>query len=289
MKTDILGCGVAAPRICPHGRSCRARRSNAIPLALVVAALVAIDMAPVPAAADDHFNLEEGLPVTTEDAYPIVYRGAEFQSVFTYERSRDTDKHDLFSLEPRFAYGLFPRFQITPRVSYALGTADGRDSGTAGIDGVYQLNDETPIVPIFSLSGSFNHPYGFEHSANETVLKLIVAKNIDPEKEGEDIHINLAWTHNYNPTDEERADRYEFGIAYAHPIGEAITLVVDYVREQDLERNKTANLIEAGMRYRVSDELALAAGAGVGIGRDSPSFRFTMGLQRALDWFSGPK
>jgi hypothetical protein len=284
MMTTFAG---GADALCSASRRRGAARNGALPPALLAAALLAWVGAPLPAAADDHFNLEEGLPVTTEDVYPIVYGGREFQSVFTYQRSRDADARDLFSLEPRLALGLFPRVQATPRVCYSLGTAEGKKSGTAGIDGLYQLNDETPVLPVFSVSGSFNAPYGFEHSANETVLKLIVAKSLGDGKDDRDVHLNLAWTHNYGPTGDERADRFEGGIAYAHPINETLLLVTDYVYEQELERGKAANLVELGARIRVSEELAAAIGVGVGLGANSPSFRVTAGIQRAVDWFGG--
>lgn len=37
-----------------------------------------------PALAADHSNLEEGLPITIEDAYPIKENGLEVQSYFQY-------------------------------------------------------------------------------------------------------------------------------------------------------------------------------------------------------------
>ena len=38
-----------------------------------------------PALAADHTNLEEGLPVKVEDAFPIEYGKSEVQGVFVYD------------------------------------------------------------------------------------------------------------------------------------------------------------------------------------------------------------
>jgi hypothetical protein len=115
-----------------------------------------------------------------------------------------------------------------------------------------------------------------------------MAQPLSAEKDGPDFHINIGWVHNYGPTDEERANRYEAGIAYAHPITDKMLGVVDVVREQELESTQTINLVEFGTRYRVAENLALSAGVGIGFGPNSPGVRVTLGFQRALDWFSGP-
>jgi len=263
-------------------RSCCRLAALAAPV-LVPWAMLAIVAAPLPAAADDHFNLEEGLPVSTEDAYAIEYGGQELQGVFSYERSRDGK--NLFTAEPRLALGVFPGFQATPRVSYSLGNGEGRDSGSVGLDGLYQLNQQTELMPVFAVSGSLDAPYGYANSSPETGLKLIAAKSLGDEKEGRDIHLNLGWVHNYGPTEEERADRFNAGIAYAQPLTEELIGVVDIVREEELERNRAVNLFEFGARYRVAENLAVAAGVGIGFGPDSPGVRVTIGFQRALDLF----
>src|SRR5882672_8351474 len=123
---------IESRRFSASGRSqFRLRRCTMV---LTSSLLLAIAAALGPASAEDHTNLESGLPVTSEDAYPIELGGQELQSVFTYERSRDSERRNLFSLEPRLALGVFPGFQLTPRVSYSLGDAEGLNSGTAGVD-----------------------------------------------------------------------------------------------------------------------------------------------------------
>src|SRR5262249_8746277 len=157
----------------------------------------------------------------------IEYGGTELQGVFSWERSRERARRDLFTYESRVALGVLPRFQLTPTVSYSLGTAPERDSGTVGLDGVYQFNDETPFMPVFALSGSVEGPYGLQHGSPETGLKFVAAKSLGDPKEGRDVHINLGWVHNYGPGEDERANRFEAGLAYAQPINEEVTLVAD--------------------------------------------------------------
>lgn len=61
---------------------------------LALPAAVVISMCSVlpPARAADHMNLDEGLPVTIEDAFPIPYRQREVQALGQYENVRDDPK-----------------------------------------------------------------------------------------------------------------------------------------------------------------------------------------------------
>jgi hypothetical protein len=236
-----------------------------------------------PALADDHFNLEGGLPVTVEDAYPVGAGDKEFQNVFTYERSRDSTARDLFTSESRLAIGVAPGLQLTPRISYSLGDAEERNSGTSGVDLLYQLNEETTYIPVFALTGSLDVPYGYQHGNPETGLTLIAVKRAGEGEEPPDFHLNLEWVHNYGPMEEERADRYSAAVGYSRPINEKFSVVADVVHEQLIQQNQAANLVEFGTRFRLSDTLMGAAGVGVGFGANSPGVRITVGIQRSLD------
>jgi hypothetical protein len=265
-----------------HSRAISPKSCTAV-AALASSVLFVVIGTVSPALADDHFNLEGGLPVTVEDAYPIVDGGKEFQSVFTYERSRDSSARDLFSSESRVAIGVAPGLQLTPRISYSLGDAEERNSGTSGVDLLYQLNEETKFIPVMALSGSLDVPYGYQHGNPETGLKLIAVKKAGEGEEPPDFHLNLEWVHNYDPLEDERADRYSAAVGYSHPITEGFSLVADVVHEQLVQQNQASNLVEFGTRFRLSEALMGAAGIGVGFGANSPGVRITVGIQRSLD------
>jgi hypothetical protein len=55
--------------------------------------------------------------------------------------------------------------------------------------------------------------------------------------------------------------------------------VVDYVHAQNPAKGGVSNLIEAGLRHEVADNIAVSAGGGLGIGPQSPDFRLLVALQ----------
>lgn len=58
-----------------------------------------------------------------------------------------------------------------------------------------------------------------------------------------------------------------------------VVVVLDYVRESQDRRERAANIAEAGLRYQFTDAVTLGAGAGFGMGRDSPRFRAIASIQ----------
>ncbi|EHP91084.1 hypothetical protein [Methylorubrum extorquens] len=114
----------------------------------VVAAYLAL--AAGPSLAADHSNLEEGLPITIEDAYPIKENGLEAQSYFQYNRIRN-DPRGASSLMavPRLEWGAFKNFQLSVEAPYRVGTASDTDQGAFRAQGFYNFNQEgLELLPI---------------------------------------------------------------------------------------------------------------------------------------------
>ena len=240
-----------------------------------------------PALAADHTNLEEGLPVKVEDAFPIEYGKSEVQGVFVYDHFTRKGGQNFFTVEPRLALGLFPGFQATFRAPYEF-SSDGSNSGTASMGGLYQLNQGGQVMPTFALSGGLDIPYGSNPTGVETSLKLIAQKGLGSKSENRDLHLNIEWRHNYDPRPDERSDRYGIGVAYAQPFNANTLLIASLGGEQELEKGSNKVLLEFGMRHQVSKELV--ASAGFGLFRvtgpaevQSDGFRFVVGFQRSLD------
>jgi hypothetical protein len=70
-------------------------------------------------------------------------------------------------------------------------------------------------------------------------------------------------------------------------LGPHTMLVTDFVREQEREKDKTANILELGIRRQVTPLTVLEIGFGTGIGPDSPDVRVTLAFQHTFGgWFS---
>lgn len=258
-----------------------------------------------PAFAADHSNLEEGLPITVEDAYPIAQGGLEFQSYLQYDRTRrDSRGPDRFMVVPRLEYGAFRNLQLSVEAPYSLGNASMTDQGDVRASALYNLNTEGLVLPAFALAGSVSQPYGYRNGGTETELKFIASKSLGtPDPEGlspyayvpRQVHFNASWFHNYDPLvglDAERRDRYRVGVGYSQPVSNNAVLVADVFRETDRERGRATNLAEVGVRYIVTPQTVLSGAVGVGFAGDhGQDLRVTVGLQHTLSYpysFSPP-
>lgn len=229
--------------------------------------------------AADHDNLEEGLPTEIEDAYPIGFRGREFQSVLRYERT-DDDK-DRVVIDPRIEFGFAPNWQGKISVPFYLGSADKTDSGNIGLEAFYNFNTEGIVLPAFALSTRADLPTGRDSAGIDTTVKAIVTKSIT--KTGLDrIHLKVAWKHNAGARHEQREDLYRAMLGYSRRIDADTLFVADFVREQEIGRKKEANIFEAGVRRQITPLSLIAFGLGAGVGDESPDFRATFGFQKSF-------
>lgn len=240
-----------------------------------------------PAQAADHMNLDEGLPITIEDAFPTPYRNYEAQVLGQYDNVRDDSRgNDVFTVEPRLEAGLFRNFQAEIGVPYRLGNTSDRDSGDVNIDGLYNFNAETLALPAFALKAGVGVPFGRDSQGAQTVLKAIATKTIGETWENRRVHLNAAWLHKFDRrTDDERSDGYLVGVGYSQPVASDTVLVADLIREHQIEDDRESNVVEAGVRWQLDPLTVFSAGAGAGFLDESPRFRFLVGLQHTLTLF----
>lgn len=248
--------------------------------------------------AADHFNLEEGLPTTVEDAYPIKQNSLELQSYFRFDSTHgDSDGKNRYWTVPRFEWGAFKNFQASVAIPYRLGNASETRQGDVQIKGLYNFNTESLYLPAFSIAASVVQPFGLQSGGTETELKFLATKSIGPfDSEGNSpfcysprsLHVNASWLHNYDPLpgrNGERRDRYRIVLGYSQPITNELVLVADAFRETVRDRRKVLNMAEIGARYIITPQTVLAAGVGIGFGGDrSEDFRATLGFQHTLSY-----
>ncbi len=251
-------------------------RKSVTPLA---AGAVFAALAPGPAWAPDHQNLEELLPTTVVDAYLIPYRGREVQSSFRWEETDDGESR--FVVAPRLEFGPFRNFQVEITVPYRAGEADNANSGEVSLAGFYNFNQETVIVPAFTLGGEMVAPWGQGDQPWQTTVKFIATKTM-PSKVHQRIHFNGAWTHTYDAELNERDDRYEIGLGYSVAVQAQTLFVVDIVREEELRDGRENNLVEAGLRYQLTPLTVLTVGGAAGFSGSETDYRILVGFQHGL-------
>lgn len=231
--------------------------------------------------AADHQNLEENLPVEVEDAYPIAYRGRELQFFTRYERLRGGGDRVVFA--PRLEVGFARNWQGTISSELLAGSADRTGSGDIHVEVFRNLNMEGLRLPAFAVAAGVELPSGKDTAGVDPQLKFIVTKTLGRTNFLQRVHGNFIYTHNSaRRSPDERADRYTAIAGYSVRLGPNAMLVADFVRRQEREKRRESNLFEGGVRMQLNPLTVLVAGVGAGVGADSPRFRATIGIQRAL-------
>jgi hypothetical protein len=151
------------------------RRTTGFTAALAAAAVFAL-----PAGAQSEYrNLEAGRPVRISDATPTE-RGALDLDLTTFRFERLSLGRYRMQYEPRIAYGMFPRTEISLRASsfYRERSVSPR-GGVAGV-GVgaeYQLVMEGPSLPAIALAGEAFIPTGPNAIQTAVSLKGLVTRS----------------------------------------------------------------------------------------------------------------
>jgi hypothetical protein len=227
----------------------------------------------------DHRNLEEGLPITVEDAYPTAYMNREFQFVTRYDRNSGKN---LFRLNPRFEYGFARNWQARIEAPFLLGSGDKTGSGDTALEAFYNLNAESLASPAFAFSARAIFPSGRDSRGVDSEYKFLMTRTLGQAKNFDRLHLNVAYRVNAQPRGEERDGQFTGTLGYSRRLGPNYILVTDYVYQQERERGAKSQLLEAGVRYQYSPLTIFTVGAGAGLTRESPDFRITLGFQRAL-------
>jgi hypothetical protein len=254
--------------------------------ALTVFTLVALMIVPVAAGAIDHKNLDEGRPLRLEDAYAISTGeiALEAGAGFTLRR-RGTDR-GFFPVE--LLYGALPNFQI------GVGTTISTDpreideatkSGDLRIGALYNLNQETLVMPAFGVKLEVELPTGIESKGVDVEAKAIVTKSF--ERLG--VHFNAAYLFLTDSGRGERDGRYELVLGVSYPVGAPkytrATLVGDIFTEQSTHRGES-NVVgtEVGLRYQLTPSIVWDVGVGTEFAgpADRSPFFFNTGFSWAF-------
>ena len=247
-----------------------------------VAACVALVLASGAARAegDEHMGVSRGLPITIDDADKIEAGKTEVKFHTIYDRQRDNT--NLFTPRAELEYGLRPGLSLGVSPSYSLGNADQRNRGNVEFELEYNVLEFSGMRPGITLVPQVSVPYGSGGQSVQSEIELRLTQPLGDSKTAPRLHLNLSWRHLHDPAGDERRDRYFAVAGINFAVAQNTALAFDLVREPQRERGKVDNFIEAGVRHMLGEKLALNAGAGVGLGPDSPRFRLLVGVQTSF-------
>lgn len=234
------------------------------------------------ARASDHTNLEDGQPTTVTDAYATNYLNREVQALVGYERTKEGA--NVFSVTPRFELG-FPRnAQVSVGMPFLGVTGEQFYLGRANAEFLYNLNEETLVLPALAIVAAVDAPTGRDRQGQvahgfDPIARAYLTKGIPGTSYWNRVHVNGSYQFNASRGPGERAGRYMVAAGYGFRIASPLVGIVDAAREQRMTLGEAENYAELGFRYQVNPLLVVNVGGGVGFAEQSSPVRATASLQ----------
>lgn len=234
------------------------------------------------ARAGDHENLDDNLPVTLTDAYPTNYLNREVQGVLRYQRTDAGD--DIMFIQPRFELGYPRNTQLSVALPVVSKLGDSTRLGTFRAEILYNLNQETLVLPAFALVGALDAPSGRDAEGErnhgvDPIVRGFLTKTLPGSTYWHRVHVNGSYQFNTDRQSEERKGHYTLAAGYSFRLTAGAIGVFDYVRQQQRKKGAVQNFLELGVRTMVNPLLVLSAGLSVGVGEQSSPVRVTAGVQ----------
>lgn len=227
--------------------------------------------------ADEHTNLEEGLPVELEDAFPIAEHSRELQFISRLSES-DYGEHELV-IEPALELHFTPRWPFKLVLPFVR-EEDGKSlqRGNAGFEVFHNISQEKGPLPAFSISGRATFPTSAGASGIDTSIKFIASKTLRTSIDDR-LHFNLSLRQNAGREEGERRNGYQLAFGYSRPFWDKTVVVLDVVKEQEFEEGQDPLFVEVGLRRAIGQEAILSLGSGIGLNKDASDYRLTLGVQ----------
>lgn len=250
-------------------------RSKSAFLSAFFAALLPLN-APAVANADP-LNLERGLPLEVEDAYPTAFRNREYQAFLRYNRGKSDE--DTLDVVQRLEAGIWYNTEMTLEAPFHFGEGAPDDYGDTPVELLYNFNQETRILPAASASGTIIAPTSEDGKGIDSEVEFLLTKTVPGTWDLHRMHLNGGYRFNDDRRDGEREGTYHVVAGYQVRATNELVLLADVFREEKLEKDRAVNMAELGARYRLTPYSLLSFGTGVGFGDQSPEFRTTGGIQ----------
>ena len=227
-----------------------------------------------------------GRPLAIDDADPVEKGQFEFELGSVYEHDPVCDAWEFpFGLTA----GIFP--QLEAGVGFGglveerteLGERDHESGiGDLTVGTKWQFLKETGWLPRQALAAAVKFPTadddkGLGSGKTDYDLTWIASKKLG-EKTG--VHVNAGYTWVGEPSGEDVADVFHYGVALDYQLTDSVQWVGELFAEKELQGGtQTVVQYNTGFRWSASESLTLDAAAGSRLrGDEAPDFIATLGL-----------
>lgn len=224
---------------------------------------------------------------------PTAVGGQTLSLGLGYSRERNGANRDLYGgaleAEAGLVRGLDLRFAQTAEYGAAAPyPADDARRVWGGLSQLglrWQLLEEDGWRPALGVFGALRTAYGETSGPSQSgQIVGLLSKTLVEGPRPLALSLNAGWSELFNPAPGERAGRYEFAGGLTQNLAQNTSLGVSYLRVQQDRGEQDLNLITVGLWHRLGQAgPIMAAGAGAGIGDDSPSFL----VFASLKWLFG--
>lgn len=199
-----------------------------------------------------------------------------------FSRARDGANRDLYGGTLEAEAGLVRGLDL--RVTQSLDYGDAAPypaddtkrlwGGLSQLGLRWQILEEDGWRPALGVFGALGTAYGETSGPSQSgQIVGLLSKTIIEGPRPLALSANVGWSELFNAQPGERAGRYEFAAGITQNLAPNTSVAVSYLRNQQDRGEKDQNIIAAGLWHRLGPAgPIMAAGAGAGIGDDSPSF-----------------
>jgi hypothetical protein len=262
----------------PAASFARLRRTG--PLLLAVALL-----SRVPHARANPQDIEEGEPVTLEDAFTDPAGQLSLQYSGTYTQTHDHAAKEQLEQGATIKLGAFPGVQISVNPSYDTGTTAERNAGGVLGDVLVQLNRQSTLLPAFAVDVFYFTPYGAAHSSAEYVVRLLATKPLGPSLDSPRLDLNLTDYHLTQPDRDGRSDQLQLVAGGSMLLHKNDAVVVDIVHGASEQQGQSETYLEAGYNRDLPDDWSLNVGIGKQVAGVARGLRIYFAIEKELDLF----
>jgi hypothetical protein len=265
-------------------------------------AAIAVVAAPLAAGAEEAPQVEQLTladdPFEITDPHAADPGEAELAIVGIYERARQGAYRSTFSLDTELQLGVVRNLELRvgslgaygnletrgrPAGSSSLGGSDGGGpawGGSTRVGVLYQISDGRGVLPLASVLGRVRTVYGPGTPSYEGDVVALFGKTLGTGSRAVGLNLNLGWTNRFAPMPGERPGQYSFTAAVGRGVTPDAVVVLAYARRQQERHERDFSLVEAGIRYRISNDAPILGFAvGAGTTRNTPALQVSLAAQ----------